>query len=608
MEEQPAPIPTDADLVVRARAGDRDAFAAIYDRFADRIHDFCWSMLRNRDDAADATQDTFLRAVERLGQLKEPGKLRSWLYSIARNEALARLRSRQRQVPDESMPDVPDPARGPETRAGENELRQLVWDAAAGLGERDRVLLDLHVRQGLEGAELADAAGVSTSHVYVLLGRLRDQVERSLGALLVARLGRAECTVLDSVLVDWDGRYSALIRKRVARHVDGCDICGERRRTAASPMALLSTVPIMLAPAEVRDVVLAAFGAPTTREDDDHTDGHPGHNGSAPPPSGDRSSAHGSRPGWLRPGRAAVLVSAATALVAGGILAGIVLAGSEDDGAAPTAAMTDTPPHLSPTPSELPTAPGAAHTDAEATPDPPATNAVDNQQPADGQDESSDEANGDGSLEQTPPQANQPGPGELSVSASVLQLGSQQGDGSVGLRNTGESALTYQVTSDSAWLTVDHVNSELGPDASRELRVSADRSALPEGDHRATVQVSSAVGDAAVEVIVAVERPPVIEELSADPAEVGISLCSPDSAQVRARASDESGISGVELSWSGAGGSGAVGMAERAGAWHAQLGPFDSPGPVSWSIMAVDTRGNVATSETRTLTVNPCPQ
>ena len=63
----------DAQLVRAATAGGRGAFAAIYDRYADRLHDFCWSLLRDRDEAADATQDAFLVAAERLDQLRDPG-------------------------------------------------------------------------------------------------------------------------------------------------------------------------------------------------------------------------------------------------------------------------------------------------------------------------------------------------------------------------------------------------------------------------------------------------------------------------------------------------------------------------------------------------------
>ena len=82
------------------------------------------------------------------------------------------------------------------TRA--EELQELVWSAAAGLSARDQALLDLNLRQGLEGQDLADAMGTSLNNSYVMLSRLRDQVERSLGALLIARLGRDDCEELDA--------------------------------------------------------------------------------------------------------------------------------------------------------------------------------------------------------------------------------------------------------------------------------------------------------------------------------------------------------------------------------------------------------------------------
>ena len=246
---------SDTDLVTGALAGDRDAFAAIYDRYADRLHDFCWSVLRDRDEAADAVQDTFVLAAQRLAQLNDPERLRPWLYAVARSVALRRVRVRRRIVLDE-VGDMADTDPGPHRAAEQEALRELVWTAAGGLSERDRALLDLHLRQGLEGAELGEAMGVSASHAYVLLTRLRAQVERSLGALLIARLGREDCTELDALLSGWDGRFSPILRKRVARHVDQCEVCAERRRIVVSPWALLGAVPLLPAPLWLKDRVL----------------------------------------------------------------------------------------------------------------------------------------------------------------------------------------------------------------------------------------------------------------------------------------------------------------------------------------------------------------
>jgi hypothetical protein len=65
----------ESTLVAAALADPQRGFGAIYDRYGDRIHDYCLAVLRQREDAADAAQDTFLIAYERLGQLRDPGRL-----------------------------------------------------------------------------------------------------------------------------------------------------------------------------------------------------------------------------------------------------------------------------------------------------------------------------------------------------------------------------------------------------------------------------------------------------------------------------------------------------------------------------------------------------
>src|SRR5690606_39393352 len=81
---------------------------------------------------------------------------------------------------------------------------------------------------------------------------------------LIARLGREECDELARILEGWDGRFTPLLRKRVARHVDRCDTCTTRRAAGLSPAALLAAAPLVPAPAELRDRVLAAGAGDAT--------------------------------------------------------------------------------------------------------------------------------------------------------------------------------------------------------------------------------------------------------------------------------------------------------------------------------------------------------
>jgi RNA polymerase sigma factor (sigma-70 family) len=251
---------TDAALAVAATR-DPAAFAAIYDRYSDRLHDFCLGMLRDRDAAADCVQDTFTTAATRLSQLREPDKLRPWLYAIARHEALRRIRSRRREEPIDELPDRASPEHGPEELAARNELAELVTQAAGGVSDRDRAVLDLHYRHGLDGPELADALGVSATNANTLVSRLSTTLERSLGALLLARGVRgapgAACPELVDLLAAWDGQFSVLWRKRIARHSDHCPTCLDKRQALTNPRALLGSAPALIpAPGWLRSHVL----------------------------------------------------------------------------------------------------------------------------------------------------------------------------------------------------------------------------------------------------------------------------------------------------------------------------------------------------------------
>ena len=256
-------LTVDAQLVTAYLAGDRNALASIYDLYAPGLYDTAAAMLSDRHDAADIVQDVFCIAAERLNQLRDPNRLKPWLYAVLRNEVYRRTKKRKRTTPtDFQSPTVPDVVAAFDPNAegaatSFDELAELVRSAAAGLDERDRLVLELSVRQGLTGTDLADALGVSPEQSYSLVHRMRDRVEKSLGAFTVAKMGRNDCQELASIVSGWNGEFSVLIRKRVARHIDECAIC-EKTRSKFAPLALFGAAPAFLLPVGLRDKVLAA--------------------------------------------------------------------------------------------------------------------------------------------------------------------------------------------------------------------------------------------------------------------------------------------------------------------------------------------------------------
>ena len=242
-------VVSDAELARAAAAGDRAAFAASYDRYASPLHDFCIGMLRNREAAADCVQDSFCIAAKSFSKLRDPAKLRPWLYSIARYEALRCLRGRKREQAVDEVPEESDQGPGPATLVRRNELVDLIAAAAGGLSDRDQAVYELAYRQGLEGAELAEALGVSATNAKKMAQRLRETVERSLGALLVSWAVQKKvhrCDGLAEILEGWDGKFTVLMRKRISRHIESCSTCDDRRRQLVNPVALLGSTSLAI--------------------------------------------------------------------------------------------------------------------------------------------------------------------------------------------------------------------------------------------------------------------------------------------------------------------------------------------------------------------------
>ncbi|WJK34936.1 sigma-70 family RNA polymerase sigma factor [Solwaraspora sp. WMMA2065] len=244
----------DRAIVAALVAGDPRGLDRAYRMYADRLYTYCRFVLRDADGAADAVHDTFVLAGQRAAQLRDPERLRPWLYAIARNECLRVIRGRRRQLPLDEVGELPATPVDPVTGLGAEQLRELVRSAAAGLNPGDRQVIELAIRHDLSAADVGAVLGVSDSHAHARLSRARAQLERAIGALLVARTGADDCPTLGELLHGWDGTLTVLLRKRVSRHIESCPTCADRRRRQVSPAALFSayaTLPMLAVPAEL---------------------------------------------------------------------------------------------------------------------------------------------------------------------------------------------------------------------------------------------------------------------------------------------------------------------------------------------------------------------
>ena len=241
--------------VIAPFAGDRSGgLTEAYDRYADPLYKYCLAWLGEPTEAAGAVRDTFViaaaRAAARLVDLREPNRLRAWLYAVARNECQRITRPGRPVFASAQAPD----ATAADAYAGEDAERARLLDAATrGLTPDEREVIELELRHGLALAEVAAVVGVSGRQANALASRARKHLEACLGAVVVARAGRRNyCDSLSRMLTDWDGQLTVPLRKQLHRHIGRCPACSTRRDLELHPAQPLD---------QSRGDALAAAGA-----------------------------------------------------------------------------------------------------------------------------------------------------------------------------------------------------------------------------------------------------------------------------------------------------------------------------------------------------------
>ncbi|HSZ41539.1 MAG TPA: sigma-70 family RNA polymerase sigma factor [Trebonia sp.] len=250
----------DSELAVSIVDGDPRALAEAYDKYGDLLWSYCRSMLRDGDFAAEAVLDTFVIASSRLEVLHAVGRLRAWLYAVARVECLRRLRTSRTSAAVDEAPRLRRAAAVLST-GEQRQFRAVLRAAFGGLDDAERDVMTM-VWHGLDVAEVAVVLGLSRSDAYALFTRARDQLEEAVGVLLVGWSGRVDCGELDAMLTGHDRRLTPDLRVRLMRHLSRCGICAQRHRREMRP-ALTLGLSMGALLAEASDARAVAGRAPT---------------------------------------------------------------------------------------------------------------------------------------------------------------------------------------------------------------------------------------------------------------------------------------------------------------------------------------------------------
>ena len=171
----------DGDLVKRAGQGDQLAASQLVLMHTDKIMAASYRVLGDRAAAEDATQETFLRLWKHAATWQEKGvKIETWLYRVAVNICLDRLRRKKREAPEDAAPEQVDTALRADEELMTKDRARIVEQAISQLPERQRVALTLAHYQELSNIETADIMGVSVEAVESLLSRARRALRQAL--------------------------------------------------------------------------------------------------------------------------------------------------------------------------------------------------------------------------------------------------------------------------------------------------------------------------------------------------------------------------------------------------------------------------------------------
>ena len=179
------------ELLEKIKRHDQEAFKNFYEIYKDMVYNVCYRMLNNKQDAEDATQDVFVKAIRFIQKFRGGSKLSTWLYQIAVNTGLNYTR-RKKIVAWLSLDFLVEKdeyfgenaqAR-PDLELEKNELEAIVQQAIQSLPSRQRTAVVLQRYEGLSYKEIAEVMDTSLSAVESLLHHAKDNLAEKLTALL----------------------------------------------------------------------------------------------------------------------------------------------------------------------------------------------------------------------------------------------------------------------------------------------------------------------------------------------------------------------------------------------------------------------------------------
>ncbi len=176
--------PAYRELVRKMQRGEESAYETVMEHWGKRVYNFAMRYANDDHFATEVVQQTFIQAFEKIDQLKDPTKLKSWLYRIASNNCVSQGRNmaRRRHVRVEEAHLQPSSSTNPSTQMERKEMRNLVLQILQMIPADQRQVIIMKEYEGLKFREIADILAVSEntvkSRMYYGLNAMRKILQR----------------------------------------------------------------------------------------------------------------------------------------------------------------------------------------------------------------------------------------------------------------------------------------------------------------------------------------------------------------------------------------------------------------------------------------------
>ena len=173
--------------------GETQLFRLLIERHQQHIFNLCYRMLRQFEEADDATQDTFLKAYRSLKQFRGDARLKTWLCRIARNECLNRLRHENMASPDQQLTtdysfQIADSTPSPLELIEQQETQSIVHEAINKLPHSYRLAITLFHLNGLSYEEISQVMEIPMGTVKTHIFRARELLKSKLQAFVEGKI------------------------------------------------------------------------------------------------------------------------------------------------------------------------------------------------------------------------------------------------------------------------------------------------------------------------------------------------------------------------------------------------------------------------------------